>query len=563
MDTNSDTTTIVNPILRGMYPDPSWIWDEGSNRAVMANSSFELVPGLPLHASGGLARWEPIGYAVDAAMAGRLLIPYVLDSGGLYAPTLRRIHGRYVIACTVARLDLDAARAAGVDARTIAAVRASQGNFIIEADALEGPWRGPFWIDGAEGIDPDVFEDTDGTVYWTQTRSAPHPRWEGQTEVWTQRIDSDGWRLIGERDDDGAYGKTVIWNGYGVEGVWAEGPHLYRMDDYVYLMTAEGGTSFDHSEMMMRAHAPEGLHAALAGHMRDAREVGSLCRPAREDERTVVGRYARLFHPDRKNPFLTHRHLGVGERVQCVGHADLMRHPRLGWWLACLGSRETRTPDGAPWSFLGRETFVAPVSWQHDPAQWSLESPEGPAAASDPGWPVLAGGVGRLAAELDVAADGTVLAARTEEGSGHATFDMREPVDSRALDVQAVTVRGDDAVWYRRLPSDRCVILCPREGAVRIRQDGRHRIEFVTAGDGTVSWSAGAPGEGGPEPGRAYAGDAGVALVFAQAELRIVAAATTEEALTARPLHVIDARFLSTECSGGFVGNLVGVAAER
>lgn len=48
-----------------------------------------------------------------------------------------------------------------------------------------------------------------------------------------------------------------------MDAVWAEGPHLYRVGDYLYLMTAEGGTSFEHSEMIMRTHAPRGFAAAL------------------------------------------------------------------------------------------------------------------------------------------------------------------------------------------------------------------------------------------------------------------------------------------------------------
>ncbi len=215
-----------------------------------------------------------------------------------------------------------------------------------------------------------------------------------------------------------------------MEAVWAEGPHLYRIGDWVYLMTAEGGTSFDHSEMTMRAWAPDGLGPAIDSLQDQAHADGTEPRAPRADERAVVGRNARLFHPCKKNPFLTHRHLGLEERVQCVGHADLLHHPRLGWWVvqcvghadllhhprlgwwvACLGSRETPTADHAALSFLGRETFVAPVDWQHDPAQWSLES-NGPAQrrTDAPGWPVLAGGAGRLAQTLRIdAADGTLL----------------------------------------------------------------------------------------------------------------------------------------------------------
>ncbi|WP_143246952.1 family 43 glycosylhydrolase, partial [Bifidobacterium longum] len=106
---------ITNPVLRGMYPDPSWMWDERGERVALVNSSFELVPGLPFHVSVDIANWALAGNAVDEATPQRLLISFVPASGGLYAPTLRMIRGKYVIACTVARIALDAADAAGED----------------------------------------------------------------------------------------------------------------------------------------------------------------------------------------------------------------------------------------------------------------------------------------------------------------------------------------------------------------------------------------------------------------------------------------------------------------
>ena len=96
---------ITNPVLRGMYPDPSWIWDTTREEIVLVNSSFELVPGLPIHTTRDLVTWTRTANAVDEAMSHRLLIDGVEDSGGLYAPTIRRIGGRYVIVCTVARVD--------------------------------------------------------------------------------------------------------------------------------------------------------------------------------------------------------------------------------------------------------------------------------------------------------------------------------------------------------------------------------------------------------------------------------------------------------------------------
>lgn len=233
------TITITNPILSGMNPDPSWIWDDEFQRIVLVTSTFELVPGLPIYVSEDMTCWKHVSNVVDADLARRLLIPFVDDSGGVYAPTLRRIHGKYVIACTIARLDDRRAMEGGCTESELMRFHAAEGNFILEADSIEGPWHGPFWIEGAEGIDPDIFEDGDGNVYWTQTRPAVNPQWEGQTEVWTQRINPETWTFV----DDGlpaGSGKTVIWRGYGMESVWAEAPHLYRVGDYVYLMTAEG-----------------------------------------------------------------------------------------------------------------------------------------------------------------------------------------------------------------------------------------------------------------------------------------------------------------------------------
>ena len=66
-----------------------------------------------------------------------------------------------------------------------------------------------------------------------------------------------------------------------------------------------------------------------------------------------------------------------GRPVQCVGHADLLLHPTVGWLLACLGIRETPGEEpGETFSYCGRETFVAPVVWQHNPVSWKLDGGE-------------------------------------------------------------------------------------------------------------------------------------------------------------------------------------------
>lgn len=564
-------TTITNPILSGMYPDPSWIWDDLRGRVVLVNSSFECVPGLPIHVSEDLSHWSHVADAIDADMARRLLIPFVEDSGGVYAPTLRSIAGKYVIASTVARIDMDKAIAAGCARSELDDAARSAGNFIIEADAIEGPWRGPFWISGAEGIDPDVFEDRDGNVYWTQTRPAIHPQWEGQTEIWTQRIDAGSWSLL----EDGApagRGKTIIWRGYGMEAVWAEGPHLYRIGDYVYLLTAEGGTGFEHSEMAMRMYAPNGLAEAFAKYERMAVEVGERIPSVREGERCYLGNAIRAFHADRKNPILTHRHWGMSEPVQCVGHADLLQHPQFGWWMVCLGVREIagETP-GELLSYLGRESFVTPVRWEHDSADWKSRGDETSILAeNDPGWPVTGAGIGRL--------PDSITMELSEEGHAHMVAHVGQAAaESKAmlLDVRQhvsdeVFIRGETAVRYRRIAQLPCLMPLPEFGSLVIRQDSANYATFTLADDAVMSLLHVGDGRivrsrielSGVPLSRVMIRFADNRLMVIVAEdVRPVGAGLSHDddcADDGRVLAEFDARFLSAEWAGGFVGCMAG-----
>ena len=562
------TITIANPILHGMHPDPSWIWDDDLRQIVLVTSTFELVPGLPIYVSRDMAHWKHVSDAIDEELARRLLIPFVDDSGGVYAPTLRRIRGKYVIACTIARINGRKAIAEGCSQAELDAAQAAEGNFVLESDSIDGPWRGPFWIEGAEGIDPDIFEDGDGNVYWTQTRPAVNPQWEGQTEVWTQRIDPETWTFVNDGRPAGT-GKTVLWRGYGVEAVWAEAPHLYRVGDYVYLMTAEGGTSFEHSEMAMRIYAPHGLLQAFDVYEREASEAGERIPQIRDGERCYLGVAVRAFHADKKNPILTHRHLGLSESLQCVGHADLMFHPELGWWMVCLGVRETRGKnDGELLSYLGRESFVTPVSWEHNPADWKLD---GAGASSihegDPGWPVTCAGLGRLADEITVTVNDEGGIAIEPRIKSSFSGDM-EPVLVNVADdsTNGMVVRDERDISYRRIAKLPTLMPIPMSGSLVIRQNSTHyavfsmhgtdvRYEMVN-GDDSQAGSVAVQADG-VRP----------AVLFDDNRLSVIVTGMhglVDSATFVRQGQVllsVDARFLSTEWAGGFVGCMAGFMA--
>lgn len=290
-------TRIINPILSGFYPDPSIC--EANGYYYLVCSSFSYVPGLPIFRSRNLVSWEQIGNIIDR--------PEQLDfsgqgvSRGLFAPTIRYHEGKFYCICTQ------------VD---------KIGNFFVTADNPEGPWSNPIPIAGAEGIDPSLFFDDDGTAWYIGTRPAPEgPKYNGNWEIWIQKIDLEQGKLLGE--------SKGIWRGALRNCVWPEGPHIYKINGIYYLIHAEGGTGPDHAVCVARCETIDG---------------------------EWVGKPA--------NPILTHRHLGRSAGIRNVGHADLVCSDGK-WWMCCLASRPYGDPDHRVCN-MGRETFLVPVKWEDD-----------------------------------------------------------------------------------------------------------------------------------------------------------------------------------------------------
>ncbi len=184
------------------------------------------------------------------------------------------------------------------------------GHFFVTADDPAGEWSDPTYID-AGGIDPDIFFDDD-TVYVHYT--------DGETltdfRIRQARIDLE----TGELDEP-----HQIWAGE--RGGFAEAPHLYEIDGTYYLLAAEGGTHTNHMITVGRSD-------------------------------TVTGPFERC--PD--NPILTHHGL-VAHPIQATGHGDLVRAHDGSWWLMFLAIRQHGGHPG--WHHLGRETYLAPVEWEH------------------------------------------------------------------------------------------------------------------------------------------------------------------------------------------------------
>ena len=176
--------SFTNPIIPGGHPDPSIC--KVDDTFYIVNSSFEYYPGLPIHKSKDLVNWELIGYGLHRKEQCQKEVNLidVQSDGGIHAPTIRYNNGTFYIITTNVYYN--------EDTKTTDFV-----NFIITAKNTEGLWSEPHVLEGAPGIDPDIFFDDDGNVWYVGTHSPENPNYEGEGEIWLQKIDIENWKLVG------------------------------------------------------------------------------------------------------------------------------------------------------------------------------------------------------------------------------------------------------------------------------------------------------------------------------------------------------------------------------
>jgi alpha-N-arabinofuranosidase len=289
----------TNPILPGYYPDPGVV--AVGKKFYLVNSTFAHWPGIAIHESDDLVHWKLIGHALNDP--AKVSFDGLGISRGVFAPSIHFHDGLFYIINTL------------VDAG---------GNFFVTAKNPAGPWSDPVWLKEIDGIDPSFFFDNDGKAY-VLNNGPPEgkPEYGGHRAIWIQQFDVKAGKLIGPR--------KVIVNGgadFSKQPIWIEGPHLYRVNGWYYLMCAEGGTERNHSEVVFRSKSPWGPFEAFSG-----------------------------------NPILTQRDLSPtrASPVTNAGHADLVQKRDGSWWAVFLASRPYQ---GFRFN-TGRETFLLPVKWEN------------------------------------------------------------------------------------------------------------------------------------------------------------------------------------------------------
>ena len=225
---------ITNPILPGFNPDPS-ICRVGDDYYV-ATSTFEWFPGVQIHHSKDLVHWELIGHALRET---RLLnLKGVPSSGGVWAPALSYADGLFYLCYTVVHQHEAATK--------------DTPNFLTTASSIEGPWSDPVFINSS-GFDPSLFHDDDGKKYWLNMVWDHRPDRHPFYGIVLQEYDPESKKLAGKPE--------LIFKGSPIR--LTEGPHLYKRNGYYYLLTAEGGTEYEHAVTLARSHdllGPYELH---------------------------------------------------------------------------------------------------------------------------------------------------------------------------------------------------------------------------------------------------------------------------------------------------------------
>ena len=302
-------TTFTNPILAGDRPDPAVI--KVGDEYWMTYSSFEAAPGLLLYRSRDLVNWTYVTSALPNPV------------GNTFAVDIAEHDGRFFIYIPFIPTPWSTLTDASI--------------YVIHADAMSGPWSEPIDLGIRGVIDPGHVLGEDGRRYLFTS---------GVRRI---QLADDGLSTVGELEkvyDGWRYPDEWITEGYSLEG-----PKLFWRNEWVYLVSAVGGTGGPPTGHMVIVARSRSVHGPWENHPR--------------------------------NPIA--RTLDAAEAWWSRGHATLVPGPagtpQDRWWMVSHGyANGYRT--------LGRQILLEPIRWGAD--DWPeaavrniggpLEAPVGAAA---------------------------------------------------------------------------------------------------------------------------------------------------------------------------------------
>nr|WP_321378720.1 family 43 glycosylhydrolase [uncultured Bacteroides sp.] len=262
-----------NPIFSGDYPDPSII-REGDTYYIV-HSSFEYYPGLLIWKSKDMINWTPVTNALYK------------NVGSVWAPDITKCNGRYYIYFP-----------------------ASDKNYVVSANSIEGPWSEPVELK-VEGIDPGHFTDSNGKRFLYLNSGSYVP------------LTDDGLSVAGEVKH--AYAGWPIPKDWSIELFALEGPKVTKRGEYYYLTVAQGGTA-----------------GPPTGHM------------------IISARSKSPFGPWENSPYNPIiRTKSKSEQWWSKGHGTLIDDVNGNWWMIFHAYEKDYLNNG-------RQTLLQPIEWTSD-----------------------------------------------------------------------------------------------------------------------------------------------------------------------------------------------------
>lgn len=289
---------IQNPILKGFNPDPS-ICRVGKD-CYIATSTFQWFPGVQIYHSTDLEHWKLIAHPLSRV--SQLDMLGTPDSTGVWAPCLSYCDGLFYLIYSNLRNRLHSKDVV---------------NYLVTAADVCGEWSDPIELN-CSGFDPSLFHDDDGRKWFVNMKWGTQHGRNPFAGIYLQEYSPKEKKLVGELRNIFAGSPLGL----------TEAPHLYKHDGWYYLMTAEGGTGYDHAMTLARS-------------------------------RKIAGPYE--IHP--QNPVLTSKGTELQKCLQKAGHASLVETEAGEWYIAHLCGRPI---PGTNRCVLGRETALQKVEWHSD-----------------------------------------------------------------------------------------------------------------------------------------------------------------------------------------------------
>jgi xylan 1,4-beta-xylosidase len=255
---------------------------------------------VQIHHSKDLANWDlvcrPLSRKSQLDMRGNP------DSCGVWAPCLTHDGEKFWLVYT------DVKRKDGSFKDT--------PNYIVCSDTIEGPWSDPWYVNSS-GFDPSLFHDDDGKKWFVNMLMDHRRRPRSFAGIRLQEWSAKEGKLIGPT-------KTIF---HGTDLDLVEGPHLYKRNGWYYLLTAEGGTGYEHGVTFCRS-------------------------------RDIWGPYE--VHPQKH--IITSKDAPLAS-LQRAGHGDIVDTPDGKTYVVHLTGRPTTQFRRC---VLGRETAIQEAYWGDD-----------------------------------------------------------------------------------------------------------------------------------------------------------------------------------------------------